>query len=136
MYFEVSQEIFLLFKRGLKSYFKQTIPDGHKIVCRDSGFRIRFSCDFCSQFNLFLYRERLQNGGKYVLSKKGRSCVHNESNDNNVLTPSDDHDPPHDGSEYDRSSLITSVSSTHHENMVFTSTFRGFFERLKEFNFL
>ena len=130
----MSLEIFLLFKRGLKSYLKQNIPDGHKIVCRDSGLRIRFSCDFCSQFNLFLYRERLRNGGKYVLSKKGRSCVHNESNDNNV-TIGDDH-PPHNGAEHDGSFLTATTGSTRHENMVLTSPLRVFFERLKKFNFL
>ena len=131
----MSQEKFLLFKRGLKSYLKQNIPHGHKIVCRDSGFRIRFSCDFCSQFNLFLYRERLRNGGKYVLSKKGRSSVHNESNDNDV-TVGDDH-PPRDGAEHDGSFFTTTTESTpRHENMALTSPLRGFFEKLKEFNFL
>ena len=129
----MSQEKFLLFKRGLKSYLKQNIPDGHKIVCRDSGLRIRFSCDFCSQFNLFLYRERLRNGGKYVLSKKGRSCFLNESNDNNVNVGEDY--PPPDGAEHD-GSFITTTGSTQHKNMVLTSPLRGFFERLKEFNFL
>jgi hypothetical protein len=80
---------------------------------------------------LFLYRERLRNGGKYVLSKKVRSSVHNESNDNNVT---DDH-PPHDGAKHDGSFFTTTVS-TRHKNMVLTSPLRGFFERLKEFNFL
>ena len=133
MLFEVSQEKFLLFKRGLKSYLKKNIPDGHKIVCRDSGLRIRFSCDFCSQFNLFLYRERVRNGGKYVLSKKGRSSVHNKSNDNNV-TVGDDH-PPHDGAEHN-GLFLTTTGSTHHKNMVLASPLRGFFERLKKINFL
>ena len=114
----MSQEKFLLFKRGLKSYLKQNIPDGHKIVCRDSGLRIRFSCDFCSQFNLFLYRERLRNGGKYVLSKKGRSCFHNESNDNNVTPVGDDH-LPYDGAEHDGSFLTTTGSTQHHHYAVF-----------------
>ena len=123
----MSQEKFLLFKRGLKSYLKIRIPNGHEIVWRDSGIHIRFSCNFCSQFNLFIYRERLRNGGRYVLARKHRSSIHNESIDDDVTAD----DAAIDGNEHDIFSRTN--NSTDYENVFLASPFHGLFDRLKGF---
>ena len=115
----MSQEKFLLFKRGLKSYLEIKVPDGHKMVCRDSGFQIRFSCASCSKFHLFIYRERLRNGGRYVLARKHRSSIHNESSGVDVTADE---------------AAKGVVRAKHDENIFLKSSFHGFFfDRFKEF---
>ena len=123
----MSQGKFLLFKQGLKSYFKIRIPNGHEVVCRDSGIHISFSCNFCCQFILFIYRERLRNGGRYVLARKHRSSIHNESIDDDVTAD----DAAKGGNERDEASRTSNCAD--YENVSFASPFHGLFDELKEF---